>query len=440
MKLLVVCQYFYPEQFRLNDVCFNLAASGHEVTVLTGLPNYPQGEVFPGYGWKELEEIEQSGIKLQSTDLRYDKHLNAFVEQIHGVKVIRVNLRPRLSGKKNLAKNYLSFIKEGNKVSKSMAQLYKSDVEKGLESESVYSFDKIIVFQYSPVTMALPAITFKKKSGADIPIYLYCFDLWPESIVSAGLSKTGPIYYGIKLLSKYIYAQADGLWISSHKFKNYFIHKLKVTKPFHYLPIYAEQLFLTKKSSTSPQSNNKINFLFAGNIGEMQSVETILYACNLVLEKGYNPVFHMVGEGSSYKKITDLSAYLGLPNSNIIFYGQHPLSEMPHFYDMADAFLVTLKKDEFISYTLPGKVQSYLAYGKPIVAAIDGEASRVITDASCGFVGAAEDYETLSSNIIRFMELSPLEREEYGDSAREYYENHFSQKIFFENLDKLLAE
>lgn len=457
MKLLVVCQYFYPEQFRLNDVCFNLATKGHEVTVLTGLPNYPQGEIFTGYGWEELEKIEKSGIKLQSTGLHYDNKLNAYVENIHGVKVVRANLRPRLKGKKNLAKNYLSFVKEGNKVASAMAQLYKEDIEKGFEEDSAYGFDKIIVFQYSPVTMAFPAITFKKESGADIPIYIYCFDLWPESIVSAGLSKNGPIYYGIKLLSKHIYAQADELWISSHNFENYFTNKLRVTKPCHYLPIYAEQLFLREKVKQKEQEaqseenvevtevadlqrNPKINFLFAGNIGEMQSVETILKACSLVLKRGYNPVLHIVGEGSSYNKIIDMAAALELSNKNIIFYGQHPLREMPHFYDMADAFLVTLKNDEFISYTLPGKVQSYMAYGKPIVAAIDGEASRVITEARCGFVGPAEDYEALSRNIIRFIDLSPAEHEEYANSAREYYEDHFSQKIFFENLDKLLDE
>jgi len=468
LKLLVVCQYFYPEQFQINDVCFNLAGKGHEVTVLTGLPNYPQGEIHIGYNWEELEKIEQSGIKLRSTGLHYDSNLNAYVENIHGVKVIRVNLRPRLKGKKNLVKNYLSFINEGNNVASAMAQMYKNDLEKGCEDSSEYNFDKIIVFQYSPVTMALPAITFRNQIEINIPIYIYCFDLWPASIVLFGVSKFSPIYLGMKLLSKHIYSQAEEIWISSHNFEKYFTEKLKISKTFHYLPIYAEQLFLRKKNkeknlqepksetetvsevesvanvenevsqSVIPENHRETNFLFAGNVEEIQSVETILNACSLVLKKGYNPVFHIVGDGSSYNKIIDLAASLELTNKNLIFYGAHQLRELPSFYDLTDAFLVTLKKDEFTSYTLHEQVQNYLAYGKPIVAAIDGETSRVITEARCGFVGPSENYEALARNIIRFINLNPAEREEYADASREYYEEHFSQKSFFENLDQLI--
>lgn len=469
MKLLVVCQYFYPEQFQINDVCFNLAGKGHEVTVLTGLPNYPQGEIHIGYNWEELEKIEQSGIKLHTTGLHYDRNLDAYIENIHGVKVIRVNLRPRLKGKKNLAKNYLSFIKEGNHVASAMAQMYKKDLEKDCEETSEYNFDKIIVFQYSPVTMALPAITFKTETETDIPIYIYCFDLWPESIVLSGVSKFGPIYLGMKLLSKHIYSQAEEIWISSHNFEKYFSEKLKINKTFHYLPIYAEQLFLRKKNrgknsqecdhdpsttdvdelaanveNESPESivqenYRQTNFLFTGNIEEIHSVETILNACSLVLKKGYSPVIHIVGDGSLYNKIIDMAAALDLTNKNIIFYGERQLRELPDFYDSTDAFLVTLKKNEFASYTLHEQVQNYLAYGKPIVAAIDGETSRVITEARCGFVGPAENDEALARNIIRFIDLNALEREEYANSSREYYEEHFSQKSFFENLNQLIA-
>lgn len=465
LKLLIVCQYFYPEEFPINDICFDLVENGYDVTVLTGLPNYPQGEIYAGYSWEELEKIEKSGIKLHTTGLHYDNKLNAYIENIHGVKVIRINLRPKLKGKKNLAKNYLSFVKEGNNVASTMAKIYKNDIEKGYEKDSEYNFDKIIVFQYSPVTMSLPAITFKKESETNAPIYIYSFDLWPESIISLGLAKSGPIYLGIKLLSKHIYSQAEEIWISSHNFEKYFVQKLKIDKTLHYLPIYAEQIFLRKKvenkepqnESESNDSNDdndnndneisidittpqkrETNFLFAGSIDEIHSVETILNACNLVLKKGYNPLFHIVGDGSSYNNIIDLAASLDLTNKNIIFYGERNLKEMSHFYETADAFLVTLKKDEFISYTLPEQVQSYLAYGKPIVAAIDGEASRVITEARCGFIGPAENYEALARNIIRFIELTPSEREEYSTSSRNYYEEHFSQEIFFKNLDKLL--
>lgn len=473
MKLLVVCQYFYPEPFKINDICFDLVEKGHEVTVLTGLPNYPEGETYAGYNWEELEKIEKSGIKLHTTGLHFNSGLNAYIENIHGVKVIRVNLKPKLKGTKNLAKNYLSFIKEGNNVASIMGRTYKSDVEGGSEEDSEYNFDKIIVFQYSPVTMALPAITFKKESNANIPLYIYCFDLWPDSMISAGVPKKLPIYLGMKLLSKHIYSQAEEIWISSHNFKKYFTEKLKIHKDFHYLPVYAEQLFINKKNKVNEEakeetsdekeseeeiidSNNedisqenifenkasktqrKVNFLFTGSMEAIESIGTILNACNLVIKKGYNPVFHIVGDGSLYNDMIDLAASLELTNKNIIFYGERSLREVLNLYELTDAFLVTLKKDEFLSYNLPEKVQNYLAYGKPIIAAIDGEASRVITEAQCGFVCPAENYEAFARNIIRFIELDSSEQEEYANASLEYYADHFSQDTFFANIESLL--
>ncbi len=408
MRLLVVCQYYYPEQFRVTDICTHLFKMGHDVTVLTGLPNYPSGKIFRGYNWCDLEK---------------DQLLNVGTENIHGVKILRCNSKPRNVGKKNLVRSYLSFAYQGSKVAK---KLPTSD------------FDKIIVVQFSPVTMAIPAISYqklvKKCTGKVLPLYLYCFDLWPDSIAAAGISLRGLIYFFTKILSKYIYQQASVIWISSEQFKLYFRNKLHLTQPIEYLPTYAESVFDNTKKSTTKAG---INFLFAGNIGEMQSIETILKAAEKVQRENseLNIKFHIVGDGSAYESCMVLAKKLHLANT--FFHGRKTLEEMPTLYSMADAFLLTLKENHFISLTLPGKVQSYMAVGKPIVAAIDGEASAVIKKAKCGLVGPSEDFESLYLNIIKFVREKE-KHQIYGANSKLYYEEHFSSEAFYKKLSELL--
>lgn len=393
MKILVVCQYFYPEQFRVNDICFQLAEEGHEVSVLTGLPNYPSGIVDEKYKWYKNRK-----------------------ENINGVKVIRSWLMGRGKGKVELALNYISFA-----ISSIIQALFlKKD------------FDLILVYQLSPVTMALPAIVLKKLTKK--PLILYCHDLWPESIASVGISRTSKLYSILLRISKWIYKNADELFISSKLFKEYFNNTLEVYDNITYLPVYAEALF--EELNTVPHQGNDVNLVFAGNIGEMQSVETIIYAAN-ELKEYHNIKWHIVGDGSSRKKCEELASKMGL--KNLIFHGQHPISHMPRFYQMADAFLITLKANKNISYTLPNKVQSYMATGKPIIGAIDGETQIVINEAKCGMCCPAEDYKRLAQSIIIFTR----DRDKhiiYGRNARQYYDNNFSKTIYMKRLNSLLQK
>jgi glycosyltransferase involved in cell wall biosynthesis len=390
MRILVVCQYFYPEQFKINDICFELAQEGHDVTVLTGLPNYPSGKVAYEYKWF--------------------KNRN---EQINGVQVVRSWLIGRGKGIKRLALNYISFA-----VSATLKSfLVKKDV------------DVILVYQLSPITMALPAILLKRLTHK--PLIIYCHDLWPESL-AAGISSASKIYSLVLLLSKWIYKSADRIFISSKLFKEYFHNILDIHDNISYLPVYAEEVF--ERMPNSVKNDDTVHLVFAGNIGEMQSVETIVYAAN-ELKTDNNIRFNVIGSGSSLNKCEQLVNELEL--NNIIFHGQYPLNEMPRFYEMADAFLITLKSNKAISYTLPNKVQSYLAAGKPILGAIDGETQMVINEAQCGLCCSAEDYKGLA-NIIKKFSIEKERHISYGRNAREYYDKNFSKIIYMERLNKLL--
>ncbi|WP_053368319.1 glycosyltransferase family 4 protein [Bacillus sp. FJAT-27245] len=392
MKILVVCQYYYPEPFRISDICESLVKMGHDVTVLTGLPNYPEGKVLDGY--------------------RYGQKRN---EILNGVKVIRSFEIGRGNNKIKLFLNYLSFAVSGS---------FKALFLKG-------NFDVILVNQLSPVMMGIPAIVYKKKHKKKI--LLYCLDLWPESLAAGGIRENSVIYKIFKNISKWIYSSADSIAVTSSMFKDYFKSVLNISNgEIYHIPQYAEEIFA---ESISVVDDGIYNFVFAGNIGDMQSVDTIVKAANELRERS-NIKFHIVGDGSRLEECKDLAKKLNL--ENIIFYGRRPLSEMPYFYGLADAMLVTLKNNKFISYTLPGKVQSYMAAGKPIIGAINGETNRLIKKAECGLCCSAEDYVQLAEKIVQFCNSD--EKEVMAQNSNEFYSKNFSKQRFMSLLEEALTK
>ncbi|MCA1031310.1 glycosyltransferase family 4 protein [Bacillus timonensis] len=391
MKILVVCQYYYPEPFRISDICETLVEKGHDVTVLTGLPNYPEGQVLDGY--------------------RHGKKRN---EVLNGVKVIRCFEVGRGKNKLKLFLNYLSFA-----VSGSLKAFFMKE-----------KFDVVLVNQLSPVMMGIPAIVYKKKHKKKV--LLYCLDLWPDSLAAGGIKESSMIYKFFMKISKWVYNSADSIAVTSSMFNEYFRTILGVyKKEIHHLPQYAEDLFA---DSIEVPKNDKYHFVFAGNIGEMQSVETIVKAANELREHS-KIVFHIVGDGSKLEECKLLSNKLEL--ENVVYYGRRPVSEMPHYYGLADAMLITLKNNKAISYTLPGKVQSYMAAGKPIIGAINGETNRVIKDAECGLCCTAENYSELANLIIQFCNSN--EKEKMAQNSYDYYIKNYSKERFMSVLEDTLT-
>ena len=388
-KILVVSQNFYPEQFRINDICKELVARGYDVTVLTGLPNYPRGKIYPGYekGKKRTEIYE-------------------------GIKIIRCYERERKSGGAlNLFLNYYSFVFSSKKMLKKLDK----------------DFDVVLVNQLSPVMQAEVALKYKKKYN--VPVLLYCLDLWPASL-SAGGVNGGLIYKYYKNVSKKIYTSCDKILVSSNMFKDYFKEEFGFNpEKIEYLPQYSEDLFVPKYK---PFDSQMCNLVFAGNIGKLQGVDTIVNCAKILRDKPIT--FHIVGEGSEYSKCVDLAKDM----PNVKFYGQRSLDEMPKFYDMADAMLVMLKHDDLISKTLPGKVQTCMAAAKPIIAVGENELKYVIEKAECGFVSAPEDAEALAKSILEFIDCE--NKEQLSQNSRKFYEQNFSKELFFKKLESYIGE
>lgn len=390
MKILVVCQYYYPEPFRISDICEALAARGHSVTVVTGLPNYPEGKIYPGY--------EQKG----GTD-----------EERNGVKIHRCPLIPRKTGALYRFLNYYSF------VFSSVAYL------RTLKEE----FDVVFCNQLSPVMMAEGATRWAKKHKKKC--VLYCLDLWPDSLLMGGIRLDSIIYKVFLRISRRIYRNADRILVSSHGFLPYFDEVLRIPEDkMGYLPQYAEGLFDTVASSE--EEKNTVDFLFAGNVGNLQSMETVVEAARLLKDEP-SIRLHIVGGGISLDKCKELAADL----TNITFYGRRDLSEMPQFYGMADVMMISLVKDPSMSMNMPGKVQSYMAAGKPIAGCIDGETARIIREADCGMCSKAEDAAGFAE-VLRTMAAQRSQRKLWGENARAYYDAHFRKEVFIRDLERIL--
>ena len=392
MKILVVCQYYWPEPFRVSDICAALVEAGHEVTVVTGTPNYPEGEIYPGYeGAAHRDEV------------------------LDGVRVHRCPIHPRKRGSVHRFWNYYSFVFASRR--------YLAGLEE--------SFDVVFVNQLSPVMMAEGALAWARRHGK--PCVLYCLDLWPESLTAGGIRSGSLVYRVFLAISRRIYQAADRILVTSRGFFPYFREVLGMDDgALRYLPQYAEDQF----EAVPPVEAHPgpLVFLFAGNIGEAQSVETIVEAARL-LKDDPRVRFHIVGDGVRLEACRTLAE--GLPN--ITFYGRRDITEMPDFYARADAMLVTLKDSGAISGTLPGKVQSYLAAGRAIVGAAGGETAAVLADAGCGLSGPAGDAATLAANIRTLADNPALVRQ-YGEQARAYYRENFRKDAFLRKLTETLEE
>lgn len=387
MNILVICQNYYPEQFRITDICEELIKRGENVTVLTGLPNYPKGKIEKGYRWFRKRR-----------------------EVINGVNVIRTWEIGRRTGNLFRMLNYFSYA-----FSATIKTLFMTK-----------KYDIVYVYQLSPILMAIPGIIYKKIHKKKL--VLYCLDLWPDSLKAGGISEQSSIYKIFEKISNKIYNQSDEILVTSKSFIDNMKNKLKKDINITYLPQYAEEVLELKKKSEDSQ---ELNLVFAGNIGKAQSVQTIIEAAENIEKIGANIKIHIVGNGSEYATCKKQAENV----KNIEFYGSKPITEMQYFYDMADAMLVTLDSKSFSSSTLPGKVQACMKTGNPIIAAANGETQIIINEAKCGYCVEAENAQQLTDAIIKFNNLPREEKDILSNNAIKYYNKNFSKKIF---IDKLL--
>lgn len=403
MRVLIVTQYFWPESFRINDLALGLRERGHEVTVYTGKPNYPGGEFFPGYGF-----------------------LGRPREDYDGVRVIRVPLIARGNGgPARLVFNYLSFAL--------LASLLAAFRCPG-------AYDVIFVYEPSPVTVGLPALVLKWVKRA--PILFWVQDLWPESLSATGAVRASWILRLVDRIVRHIYRHCDLVLVQSRAFTTYVQAQGVPAEKIRYYPNSAEALYqpvavdqLAAERQLLPEG---FRMMFAGNIGAAQDFETILDAAEKL--RGTGDIHWIIlGDGRLHDWVNGEISRRGL-RETVHLLGRHPVESMPRFFALAHAMLVTLKNEPIFALTIPAKVQSYLACGRPIVAALDGEGARVIAESRAGIAVSPGDSDALAQAVLEIYRMSPPEREAMGQRGREYFGQHFERSLLLSRVESWARE
>ena len=395
MKILIVSQYFYPENFRINDLALELKKRGHEITVLTGLPNYPKGEYFEGYDdTKNCDEVWND------------------------IPVYRCKLRPRKTGSVNLIRNYVSFVVEANKKLK---ELQNKD------------FDLIYVFEVSPISVALPAIKLKKKKN--IPVIINIQDLWPENIVAV-TGMTNPIIIGlVNKMVNYIYRHCDLILTASPSFVSKIKENIKDKDKVRYWPQYST--VNKTDEEVSIYDKEYFNIVFTGNIGEAQGIDLAIEAAKILKDKKI--CWHFVGEGRSKEKLEKQVNEYGI-NDRVKFHGFHPEKEIPKYLKDADAALLILKPNPVFEMTIPAKLQTYLACGVPILGCVSGEGKRIIEESKAGIVSEDISVDGLVKVCNQFIELPNDLLNEYKERSYCYGKSNFNKNKLISDLEKYMKK
>jgi glycosyltransferase involved in cell wall biosynthesis len=394
LRTLIVSQYFWPENFRINDVAKTLVEKGVEVEVLTCKPNYPSGKTLLGYpAWKCQQEIHE------------------------GAQIHRIPFFPRGNSAWRLGLNYLSFIISSLFFAPWMLRKKK--------------FDVIFVYAPSPILQAIPAIFLGWLKGC--PVVLWVQDLWPESLSATGYVQNRWVLKLVEQVVRFIYRHVDLLLVQSRAFEGP-VRALAAVTPIEYYPNSVDDAFtmaITNEVPIIPGLGEGFSVMFAGNIGMAQAVGVIVEAASLL--KSYRDIhFIVLGDGSSRQWMLKEAEKRALNNLHLP--GRFPIETMPGFMQKASALLVTLTDQPIFAATVPNKVQAYLAAGKPIIACLNGEGARLVVEAGAGLATPAEDAKALAETILQLYSLTPVERKNMGENGRQYFQKHFNHDHLVDQL------
>lgn len=398
MRILVYTNHYWPENFRITDVAEDLVYRGHDVTVLTGIPNYPGGKFYSGYGvFKNARESR------------------------NGVKIRRIPLIPRGSGSSfRLILNYIS-----STISFCMYAPIAATTH----------YDVVLVFATSPSTIGIPAVITKKLRR--VPVIFWVLDLWPESISATASMKDGFLLKGIRRVMRWIYRNSDLILTSSKGFELNIRSLVKLKPRIRYFPNWVEP---SSEQATIPDPcpsiPNGFRILFTGNVGVAQDFETILDAAERL--KNFDAIhWVIVGEGRRLSWVQQEIVRRNL-SRNFHCLGQYPSSTMSWFYQQCDALLLPLRDQAVFALTAPGKLQPYMASGKPIIASLPGEGADIVRDAGCGICNQPSNPENLAESVLSLYHMPLDQREKMGDNGRKYCITHFTRKTLFDELESEL--
>lgn len=428
MKILFVCQYFYPEVFRGNDIAFHWAEEGHDVHVVTGIPNYPDGVFHKGYGiFKKRHETFVSSSKSSNQEFENSSISDSTSKGQGRVRVTRLPIVPRGNNKIMLMLNYFSYL--------IVAWVYM------LFHALFHKYDRVFVQQLSPVMMSAPGVLYKRIRK--VPLYTWVLDLWPESLTAAGGINNKFILAFFRHYVKSEYKHSDKILISSRSFEKSIAEYGNYKDKIVYYPQWAdgndssELRVESLKSVESVKIPDGFKLMFAGAVGEAHGFECTMQAA-LLTKEHKNIKWIIVGDGRKLDWVRQFVKDNGLEET-VYTLGRFPAEAMPWFFKQADVMLVTLNDDSLFKLYAPAKISSYMAAAKPIVAVLNGEGAEVIKEADCGWALSAGDAEGFSKLAIELSQKDKNELSAKGENAAKYYNEHFVKEKCLRKLDSLMG-
>ena len=403
MKILIVTQHFWPEDFRINELSQDFVNKGHEVCVLTGTPNYPEGKIYPDY------------IKNKENYSTYNS-----------INIKRLPVFPRGRNKFTLLCNYLSFVFSGIFFGPIILRKYK--------------FDLIFVFEPSPISVCIPAIFLKylKKSK----ICLWVLDLWPQSLYAVGYFKKEALVIKIvRRIVRYIYSKCDIILGTSQSFVKEIKKDCNPDKIVKFFPNWYETFYENHKvepATQIPRTELNFNLIFAGNLGDAQDIPTIIDAMYILKDYGSIKLY-IIGDGKRYSWLKKIIRDKELEH-NIHLLGRHSSKKMPSFFLNADALIVSLKPHEVYDQTIPGKLQSYLISKKPIIGMLGGEGAEIINQSKCGINAIPGNPDSMADAILELSKLDRSSRHKLAENGFNYAKNHYNKDMLFNKLNNWLVE
>jgi colanic acid biosynthesis glycosyl transferase WcaI len=401
MRILVVTQYFWPENFRINDLVTELVRRGHHVTVLTGLPNYPDGEVFSAF----LEDPRRFAL-------------------YEGADVQRVPMLARGKGGLRLLLNYVSFA-----ISATLVGIWKL---RGRE------FDVVFTYEPSPITVGLPAVAMRLVKRARLVFWVQ--DLWPETPQAVGVVKSRAVLSAVGKMVAFIYTRCDLILAQSKSFIPQIYKYAPSQSRVLYFPNWADKVSMSRGVKPAPEvpfRPGSFNVMFAGNIGDAQDFPAILAAAQRL--KSHAVRWLIVGDGRMASWVEDEIKRRELQDQ-VFMFGRHPSHRMSSFFQHADALLVSLKDNPIFAMTIPSKLQTYLSSGIPVVAMLNGEGSEVIRESGAGMVCRASDDQGLAQIVLELSEMTLAERQEMGRRGLQLSQREFDRDTLIDRLEVWIAE
>lgn len=395
MKILVISQYFYPENFRVNTLCRELADRGHDVTVMTAYPQYPGGVIFDGYGF----------------DIPYETHW-------HGVRIHRVKTYPRGSNALTLLRNCVSFVVSGNRWVKNCTE----------------KFDAVYVFEVSPVTVGLPAVAYKKKFGT--PVFFNLQDLWPENVHEVLGIRFAPLTWVINRIVDKIYRGSDKILCASRGFVENLKNRGVPAEKLVFWPQFCLEPQLEGLEKPELFAEDTFNVVFAGNLGDAQGLDLMLDAAKQL--KGQGIRWYLVGDGRAADKLRSTVREYGL-EEDVVFAGRVSEREANRYVAFADCAYLSFRDNPLFNMTIPAKLQTYLACGAPVLAAAGGESAQIINGSGCG-IAVEPKLDALVAAVQEMAAKTPEQRRAMSRDAKACFAENFSMDDLVTRLERMMSD